>query len=364
MHRLRDKRVCVCVGAGGVGKTTTAAALGLGLARRGRRVAVLTIDPAKRLAGAMGLEGLSSEPHPIDPALLAAHGIVLEGELSAMTLDVKGTFDALVQRLAPDRESYERVLDNSIYHELSTAVAGSQEYTAMAKLYELTREHHFDVVVLDTPPSRHALDFLDAPARLVRFIDGRALKIFLAPGGSATRLLGRGTGLVLALFARLTGVDLFREVSAFFGSIGELTEGFAERARGVEELMRDPATAFLLLSTPEPEPAREALFLAEQLAGAHLARTGVILNRVHPGGLEGLTVEDVRELLAPELGADLAARAAGNLADFDVLVRRDRESIAHLSVVLQDLDPILIPHLDADVQDLAGLAEIERHLFA
>jgi anion-transporting ArsA/GET3 family ATPase len=325
---------------------------------------VLTIDPAKRLASAMGLAELSSEPHRIDPALLAAHGIELQGELSAMTLDVKSTFDALVQRLAPDRESYERILENPIYHELSTAVAGSQEYTAMAKLYELTREHDCDVVVLDTPPSRHARDFLDAPARLVRFIDGRALKIFLAPGGSATRLLGRGAGLVLALFARLTGVDLFGEVSAFFASIGELTEGFAERARGVEELMRDPTTAFLLLSTPEPEPAREAIFLAEQLAGASLTRTGVVLNRVHPGGLEGLAVEDVRELLAPELGADLAARAAANLADFDVLVRRDRESIAHLSAALEDPDPILVPHLDVDVQDLAGLAEIERRLFA
>ncbi len=356
--------VCVCAGPGGVGKTTVAAAVALGLARRGRRVAVVTIDPARRLAGALGLKELDNEPRRVPEELLAAHGIELDGELWAMMLDAKGTFDELIARLAPDERARDEALSNRIYQEISSAVAGTQEFSAIAKLYELHREGGFDAIVLDTPPSRNALDFLDAPMRITRFLEGRALRMFLVPGGLAARLVGRGTGLVLSVFSRFTGVDLLADMASFFGSLAGMIDGFRERADAVEELLRDPATAFLLVTSPEPDPVREAIFFARQLTAAGMARAGLIVNRVHRDGLDGHSPAQVQELLAGELGERLATRVADNLADFDVLARRDRESVERLSEALEDPDPILVPHLDQDVQDLAGLAEVERHLFA
>jgi anion-transporting ArsA/GET3 family ATPase len=364
-EHLKSKRVVICAGPGGVGKTTTSAAIALGLARRGQKVAVLTIDPAKRLAEALGMESLGGEPQLVDPSVLATHDIELAagGELWAMTLDVKGTFDALIAELAEDEHKHREVLSNRIYQELSNAIAGSQEFTAISRLYELDRDGEFDVVVLDTPPSRNALDFLDAPGRLQQFFEGRSLRIFLAPGGVAARFLGRGTGIVLSLFARVTGVDLMGDISTFFRSLGPITEGITERARGTGALLRDAPTAFLLVSSPEPESVREALYLAGKLREADMRRGGLIVNRVHLEGLEGHDPEDLRELLSEELGPELAARVAANLVDFDVLVQRDRESVAALSHQLADGDPILVPHLNGEV-DLRGLAEIERHLFA
>ncbi|HEV3072584.1 MAG TPA: ArsA-related P-loop ATPase [Solirubrobacteraceae bacterium] len=364
-ERLAGKRVCICAGPGGVGKTTSAAAIALGLARRGQKVAVLTIDPAKRLAEALGLDALQGEPRLVDPATLAAQGIELKpgGELWAMTLDVKRTFDALVDQFAADERAREEVMANRIYQELSTAVAGSQEFTAVSRLYELEREGRFDVIVLDTPPSRNALDFLDAPGRLSQFFEGRALRVFLAPGGLAARFLGRGTGLVLAMFSRVTGIDLMGDISTFFRSLGGITEGIIERARGTSVLLRAAPTLFLVITSPEPEPAREASYLAGKLDQADMRRGGLIVNRVHLEGLQGHDVEHVRTLLSEQLDSGLAARLAGNLADFDVLARRDRESVAALSHTLLDKDPIVVPHLNGDV-DLRGLAEIERHLFA
>lgn len=362
--RLAGKSVCVCAGPGGVGKTTTAAALALGLAQRGQRVAVVTIDPARRLASALGIEELGNEPRRIDPALLAAHGIECKGELWATMLDAKGTFDALIARLAPNERAREEALSNRIYREISSAVAGTQEFTAVVKLHELHSEGDFDVIVLDTPPSRNALDFLDAPLRMTRFLEGRALKMFLAPGNLAARLVGRGSGLVLSVFSRFTGVDLIGELSGFFGSLSGMIDGFRERAHAVDRLLRDPATAFLLITSPEREPAQETAFFASQLDAAGMARVALIVNRVHRDGLRGHSVAEVQALLAQELGERLAARVAGNLADFDVLVRRDREGIAELSRSLGDPDPILVPHLDGDVQDLAGLDRIAAILFS
>ena len=363
-RRLAGRTVCVCVGPGGVGKTTTAAALALGLAREGQRVAVVTIDPARRLASALGLDELDNEPRRIDPALLAAQGVELRGELWATMLDAKGTFDDLISRLAPDERAREAALSNRIYQEVSSAVAGTQEFSAIAKLYELHREGGFDTVVLDTPPSRNALDFLDAPGRMTRFLEGRALKMFLAPGTLAARVVGRGTGLVLSVFSRFTGVDLIGELSGFFGSLAGMVDGFRERAHAVEALLRDPATAFLLVTSPEPEPAREAAAFAEHLAAAGMDRAATVVNRVHRDGLQGHTPAQVQALLTDELGERLAARVAANLADFDVLVERDRASVAHLSGALGDPDPILVPHLDGDVQDLAGLARVADVLFS
>jgi anion-transporting ArsA/GET3 family ATPase len=362
--RLKGKQVCVCVGAGGVGKTTISAALGLGLATRGRKVAVVSIDPARRLAGALGLRDLEGEPHRIEPHVLAEHGIVLDGELWAMMLDIKGTFDALIERLAPSERAREEILSNRIYRELSSAVAGSQEFTAVAKLYELHQSGEWDVIVLDTPPSRDALDFLDAPERLTRFLEGRALRVLMAPGGLTRGVLGRGTGLMLSMFARVTGVNLLGELSSFFGSLAGVTDGFRERARGVEQLLRDPTTGFLIVTSPEREPARESVFLHTQLEREKMDFAGLIVNRFHDQGLEGHAPEEASQQLLAALGPTLAARVASNLADFDVLVRRDRESVATMSEALEESDPLLVPHLDGDVQDLRGLAVVADALFS
>ena len=304
----------ICVGAGGVGKTTTSAALALGLARAGRRWRSCTIDPAKRLASALGLEELLGRAARIEPAMLAAQGVAVEGELWAMMLDAKRTFDEIIARLAPDERAREEILANPVYRELSTAVAGSHELSAIAKLYELYEEHDFDVIVLDTPPSRNALDFLnapDAPARL----PGRPRAAGVPrPGRADARACSGGApALVFAIFARVTGVDMLGELSTFFRSLSGVIDGFGERTRGVAELLRAPETTFLIVTSPEPEPAREAVFLADELAAAGMAGGELIVNRVHSDGLAGRSVNEVSELLAPALGDQLAARVAGNL---------------------------------------------------
>jgi anion-transporting ArsA/GET3 family ATPase len=362
--RLKGKRVCICLGAGGVGKTTTSAALALGLAARGQKVAVVTIDPAARLATALGLERLSGEPSLIERSLLAEQGVECKGELWAMMLDAKGTFDDIVTRLAADEREREQILANPIYRELSSAVAGSQELSAMAKLYELRHERDFDVIVLDTPPSRNAVDFLETPNRLLGFLEGRALKVFLSPGGFAARVFGRSTGIVFAIFARVTGVDMLSDLSMFFRSLSGILDGFGERTRGVAKLLRDPTTTFMVITSPEPEPAHEAAFLAERLTQTDMARGGLIVNRMHFDGLGDHSVEQVQALLEPDLGERLASRVAHNLADFDVLVQRDRDTVARLSDKLGDGDPILVPHMDEDIRDLAGLARLAGYLFS
>jgi anion-transporting ArsA/GET3 family ATPase len=359
--RLRGKRVLVCVGAGGVGKTTTSAALALGLAMRGQKVAVVTIDPAKRLAAALGLQELSGEPRRVEAGRNA--GVKIEGELWAMMLDVKRTFDDIVARLASSEQARDEILANPVYRELSTAVAGSQELSAVAKLYELYEEHDFDVIVLDTPPSRNALDFLNAPNRLLGFLEGRALQVFLAPGGLTARLFGRGTALIFSIFARVTGVDMLGELSRFFRSLGSVIDGFGERTRAVSALLRSPRAAFLIVTSPEAEPSREAGYLAERLTEAGMARAELIVNRVHSDGLGGHPVQQVDELLSARLGAPLGARVASNLADYDVLVRRDAATIERLSSALGGHEALIVPHLDEDVQDLLGLAGIAEYLF-
>ncbi len=363
--RLRGKRVIVCVGAGGVGKTTISAALALGLAQRGGKVAVVTIDPARRLAAALGLRELEGAPRRIDTAALEAAGVAVRGELWAMMLDAKRTFDEVVTQLAADERAQADILANPVYRELSTAVAGSQELSAIAKLYELHEEHDFDVIVLDTPPSRNALDFLNAPARLLGFLEGRALKVFLAPSGLSARLFGRGTGLVFAIFARVTGIDMLAELSRFFRALADgVIEGFGERTRRVEALLRSPQTAFVIVTSPEPDPSQEAVYLAEQLARAGMHGGELVVNRVHSGGLDGSSQHEAQELLAAQLGDGLAARAASNLADFDVLVRRDAHTVERLSAALQQPHPVRVAHLDEDVQDLVGLARVAELLLA
>jgi anion-transporting ArsA/GET3 family ATPase len=359
---LAGRRVIVTLGAGGVGKTTTSAALALGLAMRGSKVAVVTIDPARRLATSLGLDELSGEPHRIDDARLREEGLQVKGELWAMMLDAKATFDAVIESLAPDGETREEILANPVYGELSTAVAGSQELGAVAKLYELYEQHDFDVIVLDTPPSRNALDFLEAPGRLLGFLEGRALQVFLAPGGLTAKLFGRGTALVFAIFARVTGVDMFAELSTFFRSMSGVLDGFGDRTRAVQALLRSEEAAFLIVTSPEPEPVREARFLAERLAESGRPAPRLVVNRVHLGGLGERSATELSAQLEPAVGEDLARRAAANLADVDVLVRRDREAVSELSEHFDGNRPVLVGHLDEEVQDLLGLSRIAEQL--
>jgi len=362
--RLEDKRVVICAGSGGVGKTTTSAALAMGLAAEGKRVAVVTIDPARRLANALGLDDLGNEPHLVDPARLAGHGIEVRGELWAMMLDPKRTFDELIGRLAPDERARDEVLTNRIYQQLSGAVAGSQEFTAVAKLYELDRSGLYDVLVLDTPPSRNALDFLDAPDRLTQFFEGRALQVFLRPTGLAARVMGRGTGMVFGVLKRVTGIDLLQDLAVFFRSLSGMIDGFKERAQAVNKLLADPGTVFLLVTSPEREPIDEAIFFWRKLKAARMPFGGVVVNRVHHDLLGDAEVEDVSAELAADLGDKLAARVADNFRDYHVLARRDAQNIERLGKQLRDDRLLLIPYLDEDVHDVEGLGRLDRYLFA
>ena len=362
-QRLEGKRVVVCAGSGGVGKTTTSAAIAMGLAARGARVCVVTIDPARRLADALGIDQLGSEPRRVDDERFAGHGIVLDGgELWAMMLDPKRTFDELIARLAPDDRTRDDILENRIYRELSSAVAGSQEFTAVAKLYDLNRSGMFDVIVLDTPPSRNALDFLDAPDRLTGFFEGRALRVLLAPTGIAARVVGRGTSVVFSVLKRVTGVDLLQDLSVFFRSLGGLIDGFKERTKGVKELLADPATTFLVVTSPEREPVEEAIYFRGKLREAKLPFGGLIVNRVQPFGTEPAD----EKALARELGGDakLAAKVVKTWDEARVLAGRDQASIARLKEKTGDSDPVLVPLLEGDVHDVDGLVAVHRHLFA
>jgi anion-transporting ArsA/GET3 family ATPase len=339
-----------------VGKTTTSAALAMGLAAEGRRVAVVTIDPAKRLANALGLDELGNEPHLVDAAAFAGHGIEMRGELWAMTLDAKRTFDELIERLAPDPATRDEVLGNRIYQQLSSAVAGSQEFTAIAKLYELDRSGRFDMLVLDTPPSRNALDFLDAPDRLTGFFEGRALKTFLGGTGLAARVVGRGTGVVFGILRRLTGVDLLQDTGAFFRSLSGLIEGFHERAVAVKKLLGDPSTTFLVVTSPNREPVEEAIYFRRKLRDARMPFGGLIVNRVQ-------TMVDSDDDAA-DLPPALAAKVKQTLHELRLLAQRDAAAIERLRRELDEPEPILVPQLDGDVHDVDGLVAVHRHLFS
>ena len=368
IERLRDRRVVICAGSGGVGKTTTAAALAMGLAAAGRRVAVVTIDPARRLADSLGLEELDNEPRLVDPRRFEGHGIVMEGELWAMMLDPKRTFDELIAALAPDAGTRDDVLRNRIYQQLSAAVAGSQEFTAVAKLYELHRSGRFDVLVLDTPPSRNALDFLDAPDRITGFLEGNTLKVFLAkPSGLAGRLLGTGTSVVLSVLRRLTGVDLLEDLGAFFRSLGTLIDGFRERAEAVKALLSDPSTTFLIVSSPEREPVEEAIFFRGKLADHGMPFGGLVVNRAHR--LEAVAGDDDAdagaglEALEAALGARLAAKVGRAWTDERALAARDAAALERLRAETGDEAPAVVPQLGGDVHDIDGLVAVHAHLF-
>jgi anion-transporting ArsA/GET3 family ATPase len=362
---LDGKRVCICAGSGGVGKTTTAAAIATGLAARGERVAVLTIDPAKRLADSLGLTELGNEPRKVDPKLFESADRGMEGELWAMMLDAKATFDELVQKHAPDEETRDRILDNRIYRQISNALAGSQEYMAMEKLFEIHQEDRYNTLVLDTPPSRNALDFLDAPRRLTQFIEGRSMKVFMKPTGFGMKMMGRGTSMMFSVLKRVVGIDLIADLGEFFEAFSGMVDGFRERARRVNELLADPETSFLVVCGPQGEPIEEAVYFHRKLVEAKLPVGGVIVNKVHYEtdltGEQAAVEGDLRDLLDD---ADLAARVAANFADYQALAERDARNIERLSRELNQKRVIRVPYLDEDVHDIEGLLQIDRYLFA
>jgi anion-transporting ArsA/GET3 family ATPase len=374
---LEGKEICICAGSGGVGKTTTSAAVAMGMAAAGKKVAVLTIDPAKRLANSLGLTELGNEESLVDPARFAEHGVEMKGELWAMMLDAKRTFDDLVERHAPDEETRDRILSNRIYQEISNAMAGSQEYMAMEKLYELHQEARYDLLVLDTPPTRHALDFIDAPERMTRFIEGKSLQFFLKPGRLGMRVLGRSGGILFSALKRITGIDLLQDLSEFFQSFGDMAQGFSERAQRVKQLLSSRDTTFLLVSAPERDPIDEAVFFWRRLKEAKLPFAGVVVNKVHPdytnsaagqepaaGVPQDALLEDLERSLDGTPGAaELATKVAENFERYRVLAERDRENMALLTNRLRDECVIEVPYLDEDVHDIGGLALINKYLF-
>jgi len=334
------------------------------LAADGGRVALVTIDPARRLAGALGMTELGNEPEQVPIRRLEAAGLEMKGELWAMMLDPKRTFDDLIGRLAPDERSRDEVLANRIYRELSSAVAGSQEFTAIAKLYELDRDGRFDAIVLDTPPSRNALDFINAPARLTQFFEGRAMRAMALPTGFASRLVGRSTNAAFAVLRRLTGIDLLVEVRTFLASLSGLIDGFDERAAGVAALLRDPATTIVLVSSAERESVDEAIAFAGELDRAGMGIGALIVNRVHTDADPPTDPDVVARLLEDRLGARLAGLVAARLRDHQILARRDRHGIARLIDGLGGPPLVRVAQLVGEVHDLAGLADVAAQLFS
>ena len=355
---LSDRRVVICAGAGGVGKTTVSAAVALGLAVHGRRVALVTIDPARRLAEALGLDALDNHPQPVDLARLRESGIGASGELFAMMLDSKRTFDELIELLAPDPRTKEQILANPIYGHISTAVAGSQEYTAIAKLFEIEHEQEYDVIVLDTPPSRHAIDFLEAPDRLTAFLEGRALRALLRPSGHAMR----AAGMVFAALRRITGVELLDDLTTLFRLLAGMLDGFRRRADDVHALLGDPDTAFLVITSPERSAVDEAVYFADELDRAGLHRGGVIVNRVHPLDRAPHDAATVAARLHDPLGPRLADKVAETHVEVQRLARRDARAVDRLRRAFGE-DPICVPDRDADVHDIGSLIDLQHDLF-
>lgn len=361
---LDDARVVVLAGGGGVGKTTTAAGVGLGLARRGRRVCVLTIDPARRLADALGLEAGSADD-PVRVAFDGAEDGADDGELWVVMLDTKATWDGLIRRYASDAASAERILANRVYREFSGAVAGSQEYMAVERLHELLESGRWDTVLLDTPPTRNALDFLDAPQRLHSFIDSRALQLLMKPAAGGLGLLGRGASVFTGLLKRVAGVDLLTDLIEFFTAIGGLSTGFGQRAKAVQALMAEPRTVFLLVAAPHPESLAEAGEFRRTLSGRAIHYGGLIVNRMTR--VDQRDHEDtVRRVLHDALpDAESAERAVAMHDTVRAQAIHDERLVdRHLRAGHGDEAVLLVPELPEDIHDVAGLAALERELFA
>lgn len=378
------RRIVVCVGSGGVGKTTISAALALGGARRGRRVLVLTIDPAKRLGDALGVRSLGNAPRAIPRKVLDRLGVPPEGRLSAMMLDMKRTFDDLVERFAEDEVVRNRILENPIYQHASDALAGSAEYSAMEKVFELSEREDFDLIVLDTPPSQHALDFLEAPQRLLEFLDSRLVHLLLHPAFAAGRfgfrLFQRSAHQVIKALERVSGVSFLEDISEFLLAFEGMSEGFRERAGQVQALLFGPETAFVLAAGPADESVAHATAFLDRLEESGAAVAGVVMNRLRTWPVAEVKLPDksrrseatasLAEALAEEEetqgGAHRAAQAALSVLDsYASMVQQDRVATSPLRERARRNGYFWrpVPELPRDVHDLEGLARIASFVF-
>jgi anion-transporting ArsA/GET3 family ATPase len=372
---LAGKRVAVCVGSGGVGKTTLSAAVAVQRALAGGKVLVCTIDPARRLANALGLEALGNLEARVPADEFARAGLSPRGELFAMMLDVKRTWDDLVARHAPDPARRERIYRNRIYQQLSSALAGSQEYMAMEKLYELATERDYDLIVLDTPPTAHALDFLEAPDRMLDFLGNDAARALLAPAFAAgkvgLRLFRLGSSYIARTLGRFTGADVLTDLAEFMASFQGMYEGFKERAAAVRALLARPEVGFVVVSSASPRSVDEALFFHERLRADGMPVAGVIANRVtpdlwpHPAELPDASVLEAvlaaRGVRDADHVARLAAALGRTLAEHQVLARADAREVERL-FRSAPVPRLALPRLESDVHDLAGLARLAAAL--
>jgi anion-transporting ArsA/GET3 family ATPase len=360
---LSDAQIIVCCGAGGVGKTTTAAALALRAAEQGRRVCVLTIDPARRLAQSMGLTELDNTPRQV-----AGIDERAGGRLDAMMLDMKRTFDDIVLAHS-ERQRADAIFANPFYVSLSSSFAGTQEYMAMEKLGQLKAEGTWDLIVVDTPPSRSALDFLDAPQRLGRFLDGRMIRILTAParaGGRAyLKVFNVGVKMFTDVLNRILGAQALRDLSLFVTSLETMFGGFRERADQTYRLLKESGTSFVVVAVPERDAMREAAYFVDRLETDHMPLAGLVLNRMHTSAAPGLSVE--RSLAAAEdldtLGGEPVAAAVLRVhAERVGAAARDRRLANRFSTAHPGVSVVSVAAQAGDVHDLDGLRVIGADL--
>ncbi len=356
--------VIVCCGSGGVGKTTTAAVIGIDAARLGRRVVVVTIDPAKRLADALGLAGgLSSSPQRVDGVVDDSTGDAAggTGELWAMMLDTAATFDGLVRTYADDDEQIERILSNGFYRNMAGAMSGTQEYMAAETLHSLHYDDRFDLVVVDTPPSRNALDFLDAPGVLSRFLDHRIFKLAMLPTRSGLKVFGAAAQPIFRAIGKVVGSDVLADSLAFFQAFSGMETGFRERADDVVALLRAEGTSFVVVASPRHDTITEAVWFARQLDDQGVGVAAAIVNRVQPT-FGDLDVDADVESDASRDDGDVSALWS-NLAELQQIRAAELAALDPLVELTEPAPIALLPLLDGDIHDLDTLDQVARHLF-
>ena len=368
------RRVIITVGAGGVGKTTTAAALGVAAAQRGKRVLCMTIDPARRLAESLGIESMKTEAMEIDPARFAQAGAPLTGSLTVMMLDTKRTFDELIIKYSSSPERAKRLLDNKLYQYVSTSLAGTQEYMAMEKLIAVKNDPRYDIVFLDTPPTTTALDFLDAPERLVDALDSAAMKWFMdafqSTGKLSLNILARSASVVLRAISKITGGNFLQDVAQFITELNDLFGGFKERAARVQSTLRGPDVAFVLVSSPSPMSIKEVLYFSDRLEAHNMPRGALVVNRYRvppPFAAEAPIPSSVAAAAVAMSGLKLDDDAPERLAraHFDAvrLAALDTHNIRALEERLPDGVPVVkVPELASDVHDVKLLSDLARTL--
>ncbi|MGI8524381.1 MAG: ArsA family ATPase, partial [Nocardioides sp.] len=357
---LDDRRtgIIVCCGSGGVGKTTTSAALALRAAERGRTVVVLTIDPARRLAQSMGIEALDNTPRPV--AGVVSTSSTGAGRLDAMTLDMKRTFDEVVESQASP-EKARQILQNPFYVALSSSFAGTQEYMAMEKLGQIHRDAHYDLIVVDTPPSRSALDFLDAPERLSSFLDGRFIRLLLAPARGPARLMTAGLSLVTNALTKVLGAQVLRDMQTFVAAFDTLFGGFRQRAQQTFELLQADGTAFLVVAAPEPDAMREAAYFVERLSDDGMPLAGLVVNRAGTAPAGEVSAEEALVAAARLRRSRSGSLTAGLLrlhADQLRRVEREGQLRRRFAAAHPRVATTVVPALAGDVHDVDGLRRI------